>query len=361
MYWLKLHLFDVLIWFVVYDWLPRKWSRGVDQDGLSIALINERRRWRECREKGQRRKERRARREGETKEWHTSVFSNPSSVEVDEWDPPDSMTTPLSKEAWVICLIHCYSFGSKKAAFIRSSILPCSSPWSRNHLHFVLLWSWFQHQHISLCSDAVIECVWWVIPSCVTLHKVFATVETRRVWFAATATHTGPPMSHKVVTSPASNDQRRTWTMREEGGKVRYHWAAPVWACCCNNHTQTVTGCSRQSISLQDDWTSLLCRSHLRSLLASQQALRHLLLLSSASSKVWWTSLHAHTLWSDLSYQMVAPITHENIASMLINCYSIWIVEACAWANSVRASWLSTSSKSTGSSCVCAWVDHHAP
>ena len=28
--------------------------------------------------------ERRVRREGETKEWHTSVFINPSSVEVDE-------------------------------------------------------------------------------------------------------------------------------------------------------------------------------------------------------------------------------------------------------------------------------------
>ena len=94
------------------------------------------------------------------------------------------------------------------------------------------------------------EWVWWVVPSCVTLHKVCADVVTRTVWFAATATQRGPRISHKVVTSPASNDQRGILIVREEGGKVRYHWAAPVWACCCNNHTQAVTGCSRQSISL---------------------------------------------------------------------------------------------------------------
>ena len=31
----------------------------------------------------------------------------------------------------------------------------------------------------------------------------------------------------------------------------------------------------------------------------------------SVSRKEKQTTLHAHTLWSDLSYQMVAPITHK--------------------------------------------------
>ena len=93
------------------------------------------------------------------------------------------------------------------------------------------------------------ECVWWVVPSCITLYKVCA-VETRTVWFAVTATHRGLRISHKVVTSPALNDQRRIWIMREEGGRVRYHWAAPIGACYYHNHTQAVIGCSHQSISL---------------------------------------------------------------------------------------------------------------
>ena len=146
----------MLVRLVVCKWLPRQRSLGLDQDGLSIASINEQRRWRECREKGQRRK---GRREGETKEWHTSVFSNPSSVEDDEWDPPYRMSAVLGNKAWVRRLIHCYSSGIMEAAFVRSSILPCKSAWPCNHLHFVLLWSWFMYQLMSLLVTMLWVCL----------------------------------------------------------------------------------------------------------------------------------------------------------------------------------------------------------
>ena len=235
------------------------------------------------------------------------------------------MTTPLGNEAWVRRLIHCYSSWTMKAAFTRSSIHPCVSPGSCNHLHFVLLWSWFKSlAYIS--SFWCCECIWWVVPSHVTLHNVLAVVETRTVWFAVTATKQGLCMSHKLVTSPALTHQQKMWIT---SNKVKYRRVAPVWACCCSYHKQEATGWSHQSIFPKDYWTWPLCRSRLQSLAATQRALRPLLLLLLASRQVPQKNLYAHTLWSDLSYQVVAQIAHKNIASLLIDCYSMRIKEAC--------------------------------